>query len=425
MSKCLFGLWKAGSLPLPHTSRFWPVFDEASVQAYLAAEAGDPVMTRPLDRAAAEECLARKRAYVRQLQQLSPADYACLQEYIRLEEEHIIMLDLILSAADGKPVAQQNDRLFGAVQDLRLPEATAYLKWHIERLEAACPAVEQARARLLTEWQDVPADDGLQKLFTALDGYRLQLRPYVAERFGFVDGLLAEHGGEGYSSPAVVKILNVSLENVFGADKAGWQAALREGVPNVFIDYDMQAIVVPAGRSFTREHVAKLIIHEIGVHVVRSVHGAQSAEKLAGFGLPGYGPAEEALGVLMQLAPLEKTDYMQSLVGPAVISLAGRCTSFRQAHEMATAILLCLQNPAKDAGVQALRRQAFSRTLRAYRLGNGMLVDRSTTKYWRGLLLLDEYFRAHPITRRSLEQFFVGKYEAGNDTQYRLITEHR
>jgi hypothetical protein len=224
-------------------------------------------------------------------------------------------------------------------------------------------------------------------------------------------------------------VLNTALVQILGPGAAGWNAVVSKGAPNVFINYHHHEITVPAHRQYTKTHVDTLAVHEIGVHVQRSVNGENSHERLAGIGLAGYGPAEEAFGVLLGNATKATYHQINSLIPFAVIEYASRPhrPSFRQVHAFAKALIICLANPdaatlkAKDT---EYGRAAFSRTIRVLRLGDNTLIERSTTKYWRGQLLLARHFDEHGLTQSTFDEFFLGKYDCLEPSQLELIKSH-
>jgi len=147
-------------------------------------------------------------------------------------------------------------------------------------------------------------------------------------------------------------------------------------------------------------------------------------------GLAGYGPAEEAFGVLLGNAGRSTYHWLNSLIPLAVIDFAARPEqpSFRQVFEFSRALIVCLANPSES---ELERRQfefaraAFSRTIRVLRLGKGGVVERSTTKYWYGLLLLARYFDARGVSNDVIEEFLLGKYDCHNPAQLELLRHHR
>jgi hypothetical protein len=225
---------------------------------------------------------------------------------------------------------------------------------------------------------------------------------------------------------AVAKVINESLVHLLGAKKAKWSAAVKDGAPNVHIDYDARAILVPAGRSYSVDHIQALVVHEIGVHVVRSVKGEKSHERLSSVGMAGYGPTEEALGVLLASSVGNSPSRLHSLAPLAIIDFATAKGSqtFREVYNLTSALLLCINNPTQDHleyKQPQYDRSAYSRTVRLLRLGTGQVVDRSPTKYWSGMLKLNSYLADKEVNKAELKRLLVGKYDCNNTEQRSLL----
>jgi hypothetical protein len=427
---CLFDLWQATSAPMFHTSEFWPAFNEASIQEFLTGTAPPPTPSRPANLEAARAARQAIEAFVAQAEALSPTDYPCQPAYIAFDRERLATLDLILHADNPAAVNRANDSLFGSLQELHQAAAVEQLKHHLEQLEPAGTSVSDRRAKLLEVWREVPARPALAPTLAAIDRRRLQLRPLIARQFAFVEPLMAPYAGRpDLTSQEVVDVLKSSIAHLLGNAGGGWTARPRDSAPNAFIDSDARAVIIPTNRRYTQSHVRALIIHEVGVHVLRSLAGSRSHEPLAALGLPGYGATEEAFGVLLEHAPEEHYDPIHSLLPLGLIDLAGRLPepNFRRLHELATALIICDANP-NDAALAAkpghFARAAFSRILRISRFGTGAVIDRSTTKYWHGLLLLLKYFDSHEPNAATLQEFMLGKYDCLNPAQLALIQTH-
>lgn len=408
-----------------HTSEFWPLFTNEAIQNFLQAESGEPVPSSSINREAILTNSKKITSFLTDIQAVTAQDYACRQTYIDFENTRLAELNLILESANEVESLRLNDQIFGKPAQMHEDQALAYLSYSILTLRPASPLVADAHNLLLDTWREIKPSENIKDLFAVYDSLRVQLKPYVEERFAFLDGLLHEYD-DMLTTEETASAVNAALDRMDCKTK-GWSTSIRDGAPNAFIDYDKKNIVLPKGRPYSKSHLRGLIIHEIGVHVTRSINGGNSLEKLASVGLPGYGPAEEAMGTLLENAPREKFDLTHSLIVFAVIDFAARNHSFREIHELTKALLICLENKtdaqlfdhAPDYG-----RMAFSRCIRMMRLGTSTIVDRSMTKYWRGLSMLDEYFEKNGTTNGAIEKFLLGKYDCLNDEQLQLIKKH-
>ncbi len=429
-NNCLFEKWQAESAPMFHMSHFWPVFNEAAVKDFLEGNASGPTPTKPANIALAQQTKAQIDAFIDQLEGLSADDYPCKSAYIAFERDRIAPLELVLNHDNPETIALYNDQLYGKLADMHQTDALAYLKYFIEHLEPNSAGVAKQRDLLLDAWKDVQSSDDITRLFGALEHYRVGLRPLVEERFGFMDEIMAPYAHlTTLDSETVCKILQSTLDRLLGERVGTWRAVTKEGAPNVHIDYARPAIVVPAGRTYTFDAAKALAIHEIGSHITRSVNGDHSRERLASVGMAGYGPAEEALGAMMGSASKPEHSRVGDLISFGVIDFVTRpaAPTFRSVHTLTKALMICRANPDETTLREKdyeYGRLAFSRVVRMLRLGTGVLVERSTTKYWLGLLLINRYFEKNGQDQASLDQFFLGKYDCLNETQRKLIQTH-
>lgn len=427
---CLYDKWRQESAPMFHTSAFWPAFDEATIRHFLDGSAAAPEPSRPGNLALAAEARDQIELFLHQIQAFSTADYACKPAYQAFEHERLDTLELILKSHDAVVVAQANDRVFGSLASLHSSDALSFLKHYITELVPATAVAAAARERLLHKWSSVTANPAaINHQFDRINGYRQQFRPIIRQKFSFVTELLKPYSpGQRISTEETATLLQAALNTLFPGSP--WRAVTKAGAPNVHISYAEQAIVVPAGGFYAADNIDNLIVHEIGVHVQRSINGAASLEQLAANGMAGYGPIEEAFGVLMGGAFEETFVPVNSLLTFAIIHEAASqpTATFRQLHGFTKDLVVCLANPADEATAVAkdyqYGRSAFSRLMRLCRLGTGQVVERSTTKYWRGLNLLCDYLDNHGVSQAVSNEFLLGKYDSNNPAQLRLIKTH-
>lgn len=413
-------------------SAFWPTYSEVQIQAFLAdSTLPEPVALTSIQTAAALTAKTKIEAFLALIAALPELDYPCKPAYIDFERERLTALSMVINAGVPSEVARANDELFDTLANLGAPAVIGYLADYIDTSSPNSTAAARARATVLQGLKAVGHDTTIGARIALLDDYRKLLRPIVRERYGFIDALVEPHilTHEGLPSNTVRGILDRALAEILGTSIGDWRALVQPGAPNVFIDYDQQAIIIPAHRHYQPAHLRTLIIHEIGVHVLRAVNGSRSPERLASYGLAGYGPTEEALGVLLGSATKHTYRQLNSLIPFAVINFADQspAPSFRTVFEFTKALYIAVDNPSDQALIAAeprYARSAFSRVIRILRLGHADFIDRSTTKYWRGQLLLSSYFEARGVTQSVLDEFFLGKYDCLNPAQLHLIKHH-
>jgi hypothetical protein len=430
-TSCLFERWRSESAPVFHMSEFWPAFAEPDIEAFINSEIAEPKASKPLNTELATSTRRQIQAFVDSLSSLSPDAFPCAGAYRDFELERLAALDLVLAGSDRGAAARANDTQFGRLEDMYFQPALSHLAHYINGLEPASAPVKDAQQRLLGYWSDVKLTPALDTVFADIEHARVALRPYVEKHFGFVGKILAAYpDGETIPSSAVREILNSAFSQILQYQDTPWEAVLKPAAPNIFIDNDRRAIVVPEGREYTKDHVSSLIIHEIGVHVLRADNGAHSHEPLAGYGMAGSSPAEEAFGVLLGNALPASYQQINALAPLAILEYANRPGNpgFRDVFNFAADLVLCLANPGEvthQTKSYRYQRAAFARTIRVLRLGHSGLIERSTTKYWYGLTLMSAYLKNLKLTEENLQALFIGKYDPRNETQFKLITAHK
>jgi len=430
--QCLFDQWQELSAPLFHTSKFWPVFNEDAVQTFFSSTAPGPVASRDLNVEGITDTKRQIEAFLRHIEPLNENDYACKSEYAAFERERIVLLDLMLSTDNPDKLQACNDELYGGLDKMHYEDALKYLKSSIDTLKPRSVEVKRAQTMLAGVWSHRKADQKVvSEIFAGIESYRLALQPLMKQRFSFLDEIVQAHSSrKNLGAKDAQAILTASLVPTLGPAGRTWSANIVDGAPNVFIDYDQRAVVLPAGREYSLDQIKTLVVHEIGVHVTRSVNGEASHERLSGYGMRGYGPAEEAFGDLLGTADKAHRDglaYLLEVFGTIDFAAPEHGRSFREIYELTRALVLCLANPDEERlenHLHNFERRAFARVMRMMRLGTSVLVDRSMTKYWRGMLLLGEYFAANQLNQETFDEFFLGKYDCLSKNQLSLIQHH-
>lgn len=92
------------------------------------------------------------------------------------------------------------------------------------------------------------------------------------------------------------------LEQEFGEAASEWRVDVEEA-KSINVKSAEKRIVIPEDRGeLTRDDVRKLVVHEIGVHALRSITGEQTDIGPFRTGLSEYYDAEEGLGKVMEQA---------------------------------------------------------------------------------------------------------------------------
>lgn len=425
---CLFDAWSERSVRSFHTSTLWPGFDEAAIQDFLAGKGDSPMATTPGNLKRAQEFQASIQSFLDYIESLGDDAPVCAPVYREYEEERLAGITAIIGAIEGRPVDAQLDLLWGRPESMRGEEALAWLKADVEALKPSAPQTAAARTRLLELWADVEGSQRLGVVFEALEAHRLALAPIVRQRHPYLPELLSALPKRDVTSEEAAAFLAAGMERILPAG-SGWTVEVRPEAPNIFNDNGHRCLVVPAGRTYSHDRLEALLVHEVGVHDLRAVNGYNSAERLASVGMAGYGHGEEAFGTLYGGAGKANRNFSYDVLAFGVFDLASRpgISTFRDIHNRVADLMVCLANPkpeSAEADIKTIRRAAFSRVIRTCRMGTPVIVDRSISKYWRGMNVIHEYLTERGITPKTVEEFLRGKYDCQNPDHLSLVTNH-
>lgn len=188
------------------------------------------------------------------------------------------------------------------------------------------------------------------------------------------------------------KIFTDIIEEEFNNDSKGYAGAAEgwtvsvEKATSVNVKSSEKRIVIPDnGMMRSRKKVENLVVHEIGVHMLRSITGGETDVLPLKSGLSDYYDAEEGLGVVMEQALSGK--FAERGVDHYIT--AGLAyydeKDFRGAFEVKWR--LSLLNSVEDGGevndeqIAKAKKTAFTQTLRSFRGTNDMPLFKDLSYY--------------------------------------------
>lgn len=105
-----------------------------------------------------------------------------------------------------------------------------------------------------------------------------------------------------FSEHEAKNVFEEIIREEFGEAAEGWTVDVEEA-KSINVKSAEKRIIIPDDRgSITRNTLRKLIVHEIGVHMLRSVTGGETDLEPLRNGLSDYYDSEEGLGVVMEQA---------------------------------------------------------------------------------------------------------------------------
>lgn len=238
--------------------------------------------------------------------------------------------------------------------------------------------------RVLDTQTDNPAvammQDDLEKLvgndgrtgaeyFEPTPELRKRFNDMVHERF---DNLV-DHVADGdYDYLAVAKAVEVALQKI-GADQLGWRIEFIDGATNLSVVAHRKVVQVGTLRPESdQDDLKAAIVHEVGVHVQRSINADKAGWVSAAYGQDAYLDFEEALGSLAGSVYRSSNDArkkeLQYLVAGLAMGQDGHePRAFRQTYEIMWRIsqLEKLLGTSKDKA--DAKKNSFNRVLRFFR----------------------------------------------------------
>lgn len=128
--------------------------------------------------------------------------------------------------------------------------------------------------------------------------YSLQLHgkpsTYLLQNADRLQFIIAEKDALHVSTPQLLLRMQCALER-FGFP---WQVEEREMVAHACVSHSQRKLLIRKNAHFPQRYVKRLIVHEIGTHILRSENAKEQPYKIFSVGFPGYLKTEEGLAVL-------------------------------------------------------------------------------------------------------------------------------
>ena len=230
------------------------------------------------------------------------------------------------------------------------------------------------------------------------------------------------------------KIFTDIIEEEFNNDSKGYAGAAEgwtvsvEKATSVNVKSSEKRIVIPDnGMMRSRKKVENLVVHEIGIHMLRSITGGETDMLPLRSGLSDYYDAEEGLGVVMEQALSGK--FAERGVDHYIT--AGLAyydeKDFRGAFEVKWR--LSLLDSVRDGGeindeqIEKAKKTAFTQTLRSFRGTNDMPLFKDLS-YYNGSVEVWRYLESIKGDDFLLSLLLAGKVNTSVDNR-RVILESK
>lgn len=220
------------------------------------------------------------------------------------------------------------------------------------------------------------------------------------------------------------EIISLELEGDVPADMCtdltGWKAVVVPAGAVAATNCKQKIINFPGRRSrgaYTREELKSIIIHELGVHALRSLPYESCEIKAFSQGLPGYEAFEEGVAKAADQAVNHQYEDFGLLhyISIGLASLLGK--NFREVYEIQCRI------EHLTGGEPAGR--CFDSVQRTFR-GTGELPNHKDLIYYNGAARVWRYIEEHLYDMELMEQLFLcGKSSMADKGHERMVYEVR
>ena len=249
---------------------------------------------------------------------------------------------------------------------------------------------------------------------------------YVVEQFyaGFLSHI--PPGQQMFSIEEACTITNEIISSELEGDMTtdidrdlnGWRAVVIPAGAVASTNCEKKTIKFPGRRSrgaYTREELKSIIIHELGVHALRSLPYESCEIKAFSQGLPGYESFEEGVAKAAdQAVNYQYEDFgLLHYISIGLASLLGK--NFREVYEIQ------LRIEHLTGGEPAGR--CFDSVQRAFR-GTGELPNHKDLVYYNGAAQVWKYIEEHLYDTELMERLFLsGKSSTIDKMHERMIYE--
>ena len=230
------------------------------------------------------------------------------------------------------------------------------------------------------------------------------------------------------------KIFTDIIEEEFNNDSKGYTGAAEgwtvsvEKATSVNVKSSEKRIVIPDnGMMRSRKKVENLVVHEIGVHMLRSITGGETDMLPLRSGLSDYYDTEEGLGVVMEQALSGK--FAERGVDHYITAGLAHFDNkdFHEAFEIKWRLSLLGSvddgSEVSDGQIVKAKKTAFTQTLRSFRGTNDMPLFKDLS-YYNGSIEVWRYLESVKGDDFLLSLLLAGKLNTSADHR-RVILESK
>ena len=227
------------------------------------------------------------------------------------------------------------------------------------------------------------------------------------------------------------KIFTDIIEEEFNNDSKGYAGAAEgwtvsvEKATSVNVKSSEKRIVIPYnGMMRSRKKVENLVVHEIGVHMLRSITGGETDMLPLRSGLSDYYDTEEGLGVVMEQALSGK--FAERGVDHYITAGLAHFDNkdFHEAFEIKWRLSLLGSvddgSEVSDGQIVKAKKTAFTQTLRSFRGTNDMPLFKDLS-YYNGSVEVWRYLESVKGDDFLLSLLLAGKVNTSADHRHVIL----
>ncbi|MBX4196998.1 hypothetical protein KW801_00370 [Candidatus Saccharibacteria bacterium] len=212
---------------------------------------------------------------------------------------------------------------------------------------------------------------------------------------------------------AIAVIFQTIIDREF--PDSGWKTKIDQANA-IYVDPATKTVMVPEGRTpASPDKVRGLVVHELGVHMLRSIIGEKSNLLPLRFGLSGAGEAEEGIAKVMESDVTDddsRTGYQHYLTA----TLLGKGHDFRSAFEIMWRYKVLdeyLNKPKSNIDDKFISRQKRNTCKFMFRSirGTNRLPWHVTLNYFNGKNKIWNYIEKHTNDPDFIIIMFMGKID--------------
>lgn len=322
---------------------FVPAGADSIKQSFLAGEITEPKFT--YERLEAVDLLTN----VSQLEEIR-ANLASREDvpqkyrnaYLEFADRYLSVYELMAlskslnerpNTRDEEQYMKLSRELYGDVETDVFNGLINQLKVQVSGLETEDKAAQTIKDELLAMLPEVEAGAsvGTKPSQETVDYWQEALED-------FYGGMLAHvpEGQEEFNAEQIRDIFEQIIRTEFGEAAEDWQVVLEDAT-SITVKTAEKKIVIPNDRPpVTPEKLKELIVHEIGVHMLRSIMGEGTDMPLLKVGMSEYYDSEEGVGKVTE--QIVSGEYQPAgeqyyIAAGLMLGAAGQPASFRQTYE--------------------------------------------------------------------------------------------